>query len=591
MKICYYKVASENLAHLVALAKCVGISAELSDVQNSAILLATIEDAMLQPDIALVLDVASLKEICQKDVLTRIAALMSHSSISLLLFTTEVDESTDLFLNILTRGVVLKSIHVDGAAWINFSRHHLSRELSSYSYPRKSAKAIALALRPGTKANLIMRLEESPSFVRVSTGKASVFVWSSLRIFNVFRPLAAEIEFEQAADEYIPAMIFLRFAFGDKCWHNPSPGAGIVIDDPLLTENYGFIKFPLLLKSARRDGYHVTLGFIPWNYWRSCAKKARMFINYSDCFSICAHGCDHTNNEFRTTDYEGLLNRNFVASRRMKRHRERTGIASEPLMVCPKEQYSLEAMRAFAASRQFLGLVCTACMPRDLRVPELTGADLLLPAQDSFYGFPVFKRHYSNGMSTGVFPMALFLGKPAILVEHHEFFRDGPEAAEEFVREIAAIRPDLKWRPLIETVTQTHARRRISKRSWDIRFFTDTFHLEHELEEAIDYRFLRRIPEATAVQSVLVDGSEVPFARKGSFLMFEAQVTHACMLAIKVVVTPAIPRKAYSPGLKYQASVALRRGLSEFRDNVIARNRFALSTSNRLFKSPKQKVR
>jgi hypothetical protein len=96
----------------------------------------------------------------------------------------------------------------------------------------------------------------------VAAGKGSIFVWGSLRVFDIFRLLVAEKEFEEAADEYVPFIIFLRFAFGEQCWHNPHPGAGIVIDDPLLRKNYGFIKFPQLLESARRHKYHVTL-FIP----------------------------------------------------------------------------------------------------------------------------------------------------------------------------------------------------------------------------------------------------------------------------------------------------------------------------------------
>ena len=109
-------------------------------------------------------------------------------------------------------------------------------------------------------------------------------------------------------------------------------------------------------------------------------------------------------------------------------------------------------MSALADSRQFVGLTCTACMPRNLPTPQIRGADLLLPAQDSFYGFPVFKRHYWNGMAA--FAMALF-GKPAILVEHHEFFRNGSAGVEEFARRLADLRPDLKWRSLAETITRT----------------------------------------------------------------------------------------------------------------------------------------
>ncbi len=588
MRICYHKAASENLVHFAALAKCVGISAALCDVQNSEILVATMEEATLQPGTAFVLDIDSLKQICRHDVLRRIAALISDRNVSVLLFTSEVDASVDLFLRTLTGGVVLESNHVSSAACINFPTEQgaLSRELSSHSYPRTPAKAIALTLARETKVDLIMRLEEPPSFVRVSLGKASVFVWSSLRIFNVFRPLAAEIEFEQAADEYIPAIIFLRFAFGEECWHNPNPGAGIVIDDPLLTENYGFIKFPLLLESARRNGYHVTLAFIPWNYWRSRAKKAQMFISYSDCFGICAHGCDHTNNEFRSADYDELLQKNFVARQRMERHARRTGLDSEPFMVCPQEQYSLTALRAFSDSRQFVALMCTACIPRNLRTPQIRAADLLLPAQDSFYGFPIFKRHYWNGMA--VFAMALFLGKPAILVEHHEFFRDGSAGAEEFTRRLVELRPKLTWRSLADTVTRTHVRRRVSKSKQEVRFFTDTFYLEHELEQPMQFRFLRRIPETTQIKHVRADGNEVAFTREDGFLTFEIQLQRPKTLTVQVDVAPIKPVKCYSPGLRYQASVALRRCLSEFRDNVIARNRTALRTGRRFMKVLKQ---
>jgi hypothetical protein len=440
-----------------------------------------------------------------------------------------------------------------------------------------------------TNGRVVMQLNETPAFIQIQIGRTNVFVWATLDVFDMHGLLSAEKEFEEAVDQFVPAVVFLRFAFGAYCWHSPHSAAAIVIDDPLLRKNYGFIDFARLLESARQNKYNITLAFIPWNHWRSRRREAQIFISHSDCFSVCAHGCDHNKNEFKSADYNELLIKNFVARERMDRHSKRTGIWSEPLMVCPQEQYSIEAMRAFSDSRQFIALVCTACMPRDLASPLLTGADLLLPAQDSFYGFPVLKRHYSGDMS--VFAMALFLGKPAILVEHHEFFRNGSKPAEEFVSNLTQLRPDLKWRPLIETVTRTHARRRISKRNWEIRFFTDTFHLEHDLEEPADYRFVRRIPETTVVERVLVDGCEVAFVREDSFLTFRTQANRPQTLTITVVVPPVKPRKPYSPGMKYRLSVAVRRGLSEFRDNVIARNSVGLSTSNRVLKSLKQTVR
>src|SRR5262245_53836066 len=251
MRICYHKIPSENLAHLASVTKCIGVSAELFHTENFSALVGAMEDAMLQTCAGVVLDIASLKKICQPDALERLASLIRTREISVLLFVTEVDESANRFLRILTNGTVLESNHAGDAARIHFHKGSagLARELSSQSYPRSPSKAIGVRLRPGTDAEVIMTLERSASFVRIPVGKANVFVWSSLRVFNVFQPISAEKEFEVAADEYVPPIIFLRFAFRDQCWHNPSAGAGLVIDDPLLNKNYGFLNFHQLLGS------------------------------------------------------------------------------------------------------------------------------------------------------------------------------------------------------------------------------------------------------------------------------------------------------------------------------------------------------
>ncbi len=100
MRICYYKRPSENLAHLASLAKCIGISAELFDVQNSATFVSAIDEAMLPTGAGVVLDVASLKNISRQDALERAAALICKRDISVLLFATEVDESANRFLQV-----------------------------------------------------------------------------------------------------------------------------------------------------------------------------------------------------------------------------------------------------------------------------------------------------------------------------------------------------------------------------------------------------------------------------------------------------------------------------------------------------------
>ena len=121
----------------------------------------------------------------------------------------------------------------------------------------------------------------------------------------------------------------------------------------------------------------------------------------------------------------------------------------------------------------------------------------------------------------------------------------------------------------------------VSEGRWEVRFFTDTFHLEHGREEHVEYRLLRRIPEATVVQSVLVGGKQVPFSRENGFLTFETYAQRPGTLLVRVDVAPIQSTRVYSFGIQYQGSVALRRGLSEFRDNVIARNSSLMRTARR----------
>lgn len=588
MKLIFSQKHPSNLLHLERLAQCFGMVVESVRVQDFSELQAAVNAAAASGQSVIVLDVLSLKLLGQPTEWEELAAQLGRTRVTVLLVVTQADPVVSQWVKAVTRdeiSAVTTLEKVDHLIFTNASASPCGL-LSGQKFHRKSGPALGLVLGVASKANVLMQLAQSAAFVQIALGHAQVFIWSTLTIFDVQRKLAAEKEFEEAIDQYVPAIAFLRFAFQDECWHNPDPGAGIVIDDPLLEYEYGFINFRRLLGSARQHKYHVTLAFIPWNGRRSRTKPVEFFREHADCFSICAHGCDHTNNEFKSNDYEGLLRKNFVARQRMEQHHQRTGLACEPLMVCPQEQYSLEGMRAFADSRQFLALVNTGCMPRDLTTPQICGADLLLAAQDSFFGLPVFKRHYWGG-DMAVFAMSLFLGKPAILVEHHEFFRDGPGGAEAFASGLAKLRPNLKWASLADTVMRTHLRRRISDGHYEVRFFTDSFRLEHEYPQPVEYRLIRRIPETTRLQRITVNGCEVRFNRDNEQLAFSVVAEAPKSLEVRVEIAPVSPTKPYSSGLKYQASVALRRGLSEFRDNFIARNEFALKAARKLMKTLK----
>src|ERR1700722_883849 len=586
MKLFHSKTPSRNLRHLKALAECTGIPSEFVEVMNSSSLDTMMKDLASSPEAGAVLDLASLRHVLDPAQLRGLATSLSDVPVKLLLLVTEMDGVTNGILNVLTQGVVHSVEPAGKPEKVTFpeASRAWNCELAGHSYVREPIAALSLAIDRKSDTNVIVELDNSASFASLRLGKAEFFVWSTFEVMDTFRPLSAESEFEKSTDQYIPATIFLRSAFGDRCWRNPYVGAAIVIDDPLLKRNYGFINFPDLLDSARKHGYRVTLAFIPWNSWRSHVGQVRIFREHQDCFSLCAHGCDHTNNEYGSVDYDSLLGKNIVAAERMERHRQRTGIPCEAVMVCPQEKYSLQAMQAFSDSSQFLALVNTSCLPRNLTTPQVCAADLLLPAQDSFYGFPVFKRHYWKDMSA--FAMDRFFGKPAILVEHHDFFRYGCAGAEGFASQLSQLSPTIEWTPVSEIVTKTHSQRRLTRTEWAVRFFSRRFQLTH-IGEAATYHLSKRIPGSTIIKQVLLNGVSTPFSRKADMVEFDFHAQAPQTMHVEIEPSVVKPAKAYSFRLKYQANVALRRALSEFRDNVVSKNRFALRVGKSLMRAMK----
>src|SRR5262249_23723538 len=146
------------------------------------------------------------------------------------------------------------------------------------------------------------------------------------------------------------------------------------------------------------------------------------------------------------------------------------------------------------------------------------------------------------------FAMALFLGKPAILVEHHEFFRGGARGVEEFVSCVKALRQDLKWTPILETVTKTHMQRQAFAEKREVRFFTDNFCLDHSDVGTTHYTFFRLVPANVTVTQIAIDGRGLPFRYENGFVRFDLVVSGAQTLHVQVGTKPVSRLKSYFTG-------------------------------------------
>ena len=86
-----------------------------------------------------------------------------------------------------------------------------------------------------------------------------------------------------------------------------------------------------------------------------------------------------------------------------------------------------------------------------------------------------------------------------------------------------------------------------------------------------------------AIQTVLVDGTSAPFSFEKGFLKLEIQADYPNqVLNIEIVDREQPPQQTSAFGIVHNTSVLIRRGLSEFRDNTLARHGGLLKIAKRV---------
>ncbi len=446
----------------------------------------------------------------------------------------------------------------------------LGRHFAGLGYSIEPGQAItSFELRdPAPTAEVIMASNGLPVFFRVRGGPCDKF-FLSMPLPDLNGALQPRLELQEHYHRLIPLMIFLRHSFGESCWHGPKSTARLIIDDPLLTENYGFLDQNVLTKSMQRTRSGTSIAFIPWNYWRTSRENGARLLRENSNLAVCVHGCDHTNKEFEIIDSALLARKAALALHRMEMQRERTGAAFEPVMVFPQGRFSRSAIAALR-SNDYLAAVNSTVFPTDSETDDLKVADLLQPAVMKYDGFPIFQRRYPHRLFD--FAFDLFLAKPALVVEHHEYFRDGCHAWEEFVAALYKLDPSLRWPGLTDQLMRSCRKRKLSNNSLEIQFYTRKFQLENDHPDRKSFLLRKYEPDSALIERVLVDGKGTPFSCENSFLELHIQTDPGETRKIEIVDREHSHGRAKGFGVVHNAGVLLRRGLSEFRDNTLARH-------------------
>ena len=261
----------------------------------------------------------------------------------------------------------------------------------------------------------------------------------------------------------------------------------------------------------------------------------------------------------------------------MAKHRELTGLGFDDVMVFPQGLFSTAAMSALKWCG-YLAAVNSTPYPVDGEQTFVL-RDLLGIAVTRFGGFPLFTRRYPQHVAELAFD--LFLGKPALLVEHHGYFQGGYAALLETVERVNKLDARLRWTNLADVCASACWKRTDANGEVQVLFVTDRLALRNDSASSQQFALTQR-GAAGGVKSVVVNGGRVKF--EGAAEGFTTRLTLAAGQSVNVKIEreqPAVAiQKHRNVDWMQKFKIFLRRNLCEFRDNYVETSRFFRKTIN-----------
>jgi hypothetical protein len=466
---------------------------------------------------------------------------------------------------------IARSRHSSGHLRYRISDKHpeICRALSGLSFASTESVedcGIQFELLGGA-AETIINIDEASLLIHVSEESREVFVASSPEILDLHELTSKNVDFRACFSRIVPILLALRHLFRGSCWAPEAHYANIIIDDPPLWPSYGHLNLRELAALVDRTGCACTIAMIPWNYRRSDRRAVSLVAARPSRLGLCVHGCNHTGAEFGCQDRDKLRGMLLSARRRMDAHQKFTGLPYQPVMVFPQGVFSVEAMRCLSTGG-YLAAVNTEVADCH-RQARLTLQDLLDPAVLCYDGSPLFSRR-RPGDGPVNFAVDSFLGKPCLVVLHHDFFKGGIQNLEELVRTFAHFHPELSWDGLENIVKECAVSKREADGRRTVRIFADRAVIRVGQGEKLT--IVKREVDNDKICRVELDNRVVDFSFENGFLKLALESAAARTISVSIVTADSPAVRATEDSVGEKARVAMRRYLCEFRDNYSAKS-------------------
>ncbi len=556
-------------ARLVRLAEFMGCRCELLRVDEGVALSPKfIEKHVVDKDACFVVNPAALRESLPRESFPRdLASYLTSQFAFVLIHNLSPDLFTASIVSALSEGA-LHSVHRVERSGLDYeiaSEHsQVCGAFSGLTFgPVNATNDQVIAGNPsaGTVRTHIA-ISGQPFFASIPRERAEVFFLAGVETADLDARWG-EKPLTEYFSQLVPPAMFIRYAFRGECWRPHQHHATLVIDDPLLRKNYGFLKYERLLGLMDEYNFHTSIAFIPHNYQRNSKSTTRMFRERPDRFSICFHGNDHTAAELATKDVRLLNSMLTVAEERMDAHLKSTGIPCDKVMVFPQGNFSVDAMKILRA-HNFAAAVNSGPYPIGEHV-GLTLAEMIEPAILNYGAFPLFVRKYIRELTSQHVAFNLFFGKPSLIVEHHDVFKD-PECLTQLVSRINALAPNIRWSNLQTAVENSYLCRWAPDGTFQVRAYSNAGRIENSSDALLRCSVTWSRPTESAVQKVLVDGMPWPDARNERDIRFCFELSPGASRSFSLVHENDFGSSDANHRFQWKAKAFLRRRLSEIRD-------------------------
>jgi hypothetical protein len=372
-------------------------------------------------------------------------------------------------------------------------------------------------------------------FVKLDRGNREIFF--TVEIKNNELNTTSNLQFVQKDFmSFASILLFLKYSCGDKCWHINSHYANLTIDDPWLTDPYGYFSYRNVLELNNKYRFHTTIAFIPWNYDRSEREVIDFFNKNKNYFSICFHGDNHNHIEFEipsNNSYQDQEKKIMQAIYRMRKFEELTGINYDMVMVFPQKISPSKTM-FLLKKYNFLATINQGSIPIDKNPPK--SIDFYLRNfSDEYENFLSIERYSLNGINQAELAINLFLDNPLFLYAHHNDFSNGYSKLINIVNEINQTDTNIIWNNPNSILRELYMQREISPDQFEILAFANQILIKNKTQNEINYSIKKKETFNVPIKNVLLNGREISYLKNANDIIINVKLAKedSCLIIIQ----------------------------------------------------------